>query len=69
MTEYRLKPKRNAYRFRGRKIDVIAELPKEAADRIRSGQHVTVIVDVPECICYSTRDSRCLAHEPVEQEL
>jgi hypothetical protein len=40
-----LPQKENAYRFRGSEVDVIAELPKGAADHVRRGYGVTVTVE------------------------
>lgn len=45
MPEKRLHPKRNAYRFRGTSIDVIAELPQAAQACIRRGGDVIVTVE------------------------
>lgn len=48
MPEKKLPPKKNAYRFRGVGIDVIAELPKAAANCIRRGGDVVVTVEWSE---------------------
>lgn len=48
MPEAELPEKKNAYRFRGNAIDVIAELPKAAARAIRRGGHVVVTVEWSE---------------------
>ena len=48
MPEAKLPKGKNAYRFRGNAIDVIAELPKQAASAIRRGGYVTVTVEWSE---------------------
>lgn len=54
MPEAKLPEKKNAYRFRGNAIDVVAKLPKQAASVIRRGGHVTVTVE------WSESEERCV---------
>lgn len=58
MPEAKLPEKKNAYRFRGNAIDVIAKLPKRAAFVIRRGGHVTVTVE------WSESEGRESGHDP-----